>query len=70
MAPLVLYLYKRQCQQQVLMANGAAILLNFGFGILLIPRWGIFGAMVAGVAGQILLIALVVAFVQRYGKQR
>lgn len=70
MAPLVLYLYKRQCQQQVLMANGAAILLNFGFSILLIPRWGIFGAMVAGVAGQMLLIALVVAFVQRYGKQR
>lgn len=70
MAPLVLYLYKRHFQRNVLLANGASILLNFGFSILLIPRWGIFGAMVAGVAGQLLLIAVVVAFVRRDGIQR
>jgi O-antigen/teichoic acid export membrane protein len=70
MAPLVLYLYKRHFQRNVLLANGASVLLNFGFSILLIPRWGIFGATVAGVAGQLLLIAMVVAFVKREGTQQ
>jgi hypothetical protein len=64
-APLILHLFRHQAQRHVLLVNGAAILLNLGTSILLIPRMGIAGAMVASVAGQCMTVVLLTLFVRR-----
>jgi hypothetical protein len=64
-APLVLHLFKHHAQKQVMLANGAAILLNLGTSILLIPRIGVPGAMIASVLSQCITVVLMSLFVNR-----
>lgn len=65
MAAPIFYLYRMQAQQFVLISNGAAMLINLAVGLVLIPRYGMVGAMVAAGSGQLMLAFLTLSKVAR-----
>ncbi|MEM7040922.1 MAG: polysaccharide biosynthesis C-terminal domain-containing protein, partial [Bacteroidota bacterium] len=60
----VYLLYKHNRQQRVLLANMGGILLNFGLNVLLIPRLGLQGALIATASAQLLTAVLIVLYVR------
>jgi O-antigen/teichoic acid export membrane protein len=65
LSPLIYLLFKRDQQRQVVLANGAGILLNIGLNIALIPVFDLLGALIATTTAQALNIGLIVAKARR-----
>lgn len=58
----VFFLYKYKRQQQVLLANFGAVLVNAGLNVLLVPRLGLDGALLATAASQVFLMGMIHAY--------
>lgn len=73
--PIYLYstyvylLFKHKAQQQVLLANAGAAVLNLGLNILLIPDFGIWGALLGSAAAQWFTLLMLVLYARRFKPQ-
>lgn len=64
-SPIVYLLFKHSQQRKVLLANVGGILLNLGLNLLLIPRIGLPGALVATAGAQVCTLVLLVVYARR-----
>lgn len=60
-------LYQKGKQQQVLLANTGAILVNLALNILLIAPLGLLGAWIGSAGGQLFMLVMVLVYVQQLG---
>lgn len=61
----IYWLYKKGRQQQVLLANVGGILLNLGLNMVLIPEWGLLGALLGSAAAQWFILGMVAWYARR-----
>jgi O-antigen/teichoic acid export membrane protein len=61
-SPLIYLLFKHERQQAVVMANAVGIVVNLGLNLLLIPYFGVLGALIATTCGQGWSMAVILRF--------